>query len=354
MSNLTINQTNEKGIFVKKKVIFSSLFVFLFTFHIMFLLANTSNAERDFLEIAKIFFPVFSLGVFSLLNTKFQLNLIYAFFVILLLHIVISAFLSLTGIYGYFISDDYRILFKGLGRGAGETAWALCVFLITFEYFISAGKNNQNKTIYNLLVMFIVILIFLTQSRAALLFIFSFYFFKSNVNLKISLSSFFIFLFSIFSIIVIILLVPSFSQLFVRSSDTSLVLTGREFIWASMYLDALNSSIQDLFIGEDLAPNIHFVPEIGYVTADPHNLFLDIFQYYGLLGVVYISIWYALLCKHKTKLSYAIIMAFIIMSMFVSTIRYPFLPYINIILLAIPIMTSNIISSNLKRNKIPF
>lgn len=342
---------SENSIFLRKKVIFSAFLIFVFTFHILFLLENTNSEDRDLLEVLKIFAPVFTLGIFSLLNTKFQIHLVYFFFIILLLHILISIFLSLSGIYGEFISDDYRVLFKGLGRGAGETAWALCVCIVAIEYFRSGENTNYNKTIFKLLYMVIFLLILLTQSRAAILFLVSFYFFKSNISSKISLSGLVTFCIFIIAIIFILVLVPSFNQIFIRSSDASMILTGREFIWASMYLDIINSNIQDILIGEDIAPNIHFVEEIGYVTADPHNLFLDIFQYYGLFGVLYITIWYSYLCKYKTKLSYAIIFAFVIMSMFVSTIRYPFLPYVNIILLAIPIMSSNIISNKLKENK---
>tara|TARA_B100002019_G_scaffold126528_1_gene108986 strand:- start:12689 stop:13753 length:1065 start_codon:yes stop_codon:yes gene_type:complete len=351
MSEILSAQSNESSIFLRKKVIFSTFLIFVFTSHFIFLLVNTNSEDRDLLEVLKIFAPVFTLSVFSLLNTKFQVHLVNFFFFILLIHILVSIFLSLSGIYGEFISDDYRVLFKGLGRGAGETAWALCVFIVTIEYLRSGKSINYNKTIFKLLYMVIFLLILLTQSRAAILFLFSFYFFKSNISAKISLSGLVSFTIFIITIILLVVLIPSFNQIFIRSSDASMILTGREFIWVSMYLDIINSSIQDILIGEDIAPNIHFVEEIGYVTADPHNLFLDIFQYYGLFGVLYITIWYSYLCKYKTKLSYAIIFAFVIMSMFVSTVRYPFLPYVNIILLAIPIMSSNIISYKLKENK---
>ena len=317
----------------------SLVFTFAISIHFLILYGNTSSANIEWLEVLKVFGALFTLGISSSFSNTTKLQIIKYSFYALSMHIFIAIFEALVGGANYFIAKDGRFIAKLLGRGAGETAWAFCVFLVTLNFLRELRCINIALRVQQVISLCAILIIFMTQTRSAILFLVIYYIgrFISKTGNKID---------DMIKVLVVILIVgivtfvlnPALYQVIDRSLSIETIFTGREYIWAAKMTAFAEQDIVNSLFGSDLSSKIHEVPEINYLTADPHNLYIDIFQYYGLLGVAYTVLWYKFAARRRLTTATPILVAFIVMSMFVSTFRYSMVFYANIILLLVVIV----------------
>ena len=317
-----------------KQRLITLTFTFAISVHFLVLYANTPSENFELLEALKIFAPLFSLGILSILANELRIQIIKYSFYALSIHIFIAISETIIRGPGYFITEDGRFAAQLLGRGAGETAWAFCVFLVTFNFLRELRYIKVAPRIQKVITFGAILIVCLTQARSAILFLTIYYIARFGSKTESKIGD----VFKIFGIGFIVVIVayavnPIFHQVIARSLSLETVLTGREYIWAAKMAAFSDQAVVNLLFGSDLLPKVHEVVAIGYVTADPHNLYIDIFQYYGILGVTYTILWYKFATKHRFTSATPIILAFIGMCMFVSPFRYSMVFYVNTILL---------------------
>lgn len=323
---------------LQKRHLVSIIFLAAISVHFLSLYIATATESFDWLEALKLFGPIFILGCLSLLGRRIQLLVVKSTVYVLAMHIGLGIAEALLRGVGSLQSEDGRMIIELLGRGSGETAWAICVALATLNFLKDQQYIEIRAWNHRAITLVSIIVVVLTQTRSAILFLAVYYLHSNRTNfnaIQVARVSVII-----LSIVIIAAFTPYFSELIQRTLSPEKVLTGREYIWAAQIMALTNQDITAILFGSDLTPKVREVSEITYITADPHNLFIDIFQYYGFAGLLYILVWYKYQTKSNSKGATQILMAFVVMSMFVSTFRYPMLFYINVALLLIPMIQS--------------
>lgn len=318
------------------RFLYSLIYIFLISAHFCALYINTPTAQLEWLEALKLFGPLFTLGIASLFGYNNKLCIIKYGLFFLYLHIIFAACVALLYDRTQLLGDDGRLNFQLIGRGPGETAWALCVLLVATNFLLDRHRISIKPRNLKIITLLATSLIVLTQTRSAMLFLGIYFMHINRFRIKFRL------VILIISAAFLVLAagvsggIPVFSQIINRSLSPDKILTGREYIWAAQMVTFFSSNISTILFGSDLSPKIHQIVEISYETADPHNAYLDIIQYYGIFGFGYICLWYRNQIKHRSYDASAILVAFLLMSLLVSTSRYSLIFYANIILLLIP------------------
>jgi len=316
---------------------YSFFFFVLFTVQLCILYFQTLPNEFDIIEALKLPSPVIFMIFLAPLGNNTKITFVKIGFAILIIHIFFGFLLGILSGFSSFFLDDGRFVILALGRGAGETAWAFCALIVLIEFFQKQEIFNirfGTKTIIYLVSFAIIIL---TQARSALMFLLLYYYFRSALSFRIKKKNIWIG-FLLFVVILIIAFSADLMVLLNRSLSLSSVLTGREYIWFAKLSQLASEDFYVVLFGSDLSPKIIEVPEIGYLTADPHNLYLDFIQYYGLFFLLVFGLWYAHMAKYSSQEAMPILKAFIVMSLFVSSFRYSSVFYINIVLLILPMI----------------
>jgi len=325
--------------FLSKQKLSSIIFIIVFLAHFSVLYINTPVAEFEWLEALKLFGPMLTLATITLFSNATRLMIIKYGLYILSLHIMLSVCTALINGPANLFSEDGRLVVSLLGRGSGETAWALCVLLVTTNFLRDQNRISIKPSTFMIIALISILAIIFTQTRSALLFLSVYFIYRGGYKLKFRFAIILL-LVALFVVILSVGAAPIFPQFINRSLSTETLLTGREYIWAAQMMALASQDMNAILIGSDLIPKIHEVAEISYATADPHNLFIDIFQYYGLLGLGYIYLWYRNMIKDRCFSASSLLIAFFIMSLFVSTVRYPLVFYVNILLLLAPTIRS--------------
>ena len=318
---------------------YSFFFLVLFTVQLIILYGQTVPGEFDILEALKLPTPVIVMIFLALLGNNAKITAVKIGFAILIIHILFGILLGILSGFSSFFLNDGRFVILALGRGAAETAWAFCALIVLIEFFQKQQILNIRFSMKAVIYLVSFTLILLTQTRSALMFLFLDYYFTSTLSFRMKKKNIWIgFLF--FVVILILAFSADLVAVLNRSLSFSSVLTGREFIWFAKLSQLASEDFHVVLFGSDLSPKIIEIPEIGYLTADPHNLYLDFIQYYGLFFLLALGVWYAHMVKYSSQEAMPILKAFIVMSLFVSTFRYSMGFYINVILLILPMIVS--------------
>ena len=315
------------------------IFLFCFGAHFLLLYLRTSEADFEWIEVLKHCGPIVALALLSWLRNRLKLIKIAFGSCMLALHFVYGLLEAVMNNPHSLLTEDGRFIVLALGRGAGETAWALCVLLVTLEYLGDRGCLEVGTRVKSLARLVLLLLILVAQTRSTFLFLLIYYFYRHRIQTKVRLSHIVTASVVLCILVAIVISIPLFSPMIQRTLALETILTGRQYIWATRWSALKSMSLQEILIGSDLSPKVNVIEELSYETADPHNLFLDIFQYFGAIGVLYIVLWYRHMIKKQPLDTTAFLRAFVVTSLVVSTIRYSMVFYANVILLLIP-MTS--------------
>ena len=129
-----------------------------------------------------------------------------------------------------------------------------------------------------------------------------------------------------------------------RTFDPSRLLTGREFIWGNMLEDLWSYGAVDFVFGSDFVRKSVWIPEIGYLTPDAHNLFFEYIRYYGITSLLYFYLGFRFCTKsiirEKQRLLYGLTFAFFAMAMFSGIIRFTYLPILIVFMICLIIITA--------------
>lgn len=307
-----------------------------FLLHSLWLVFNTDTADFDFLEFGKFV----GIPITVMLLAQFSRSI---FLIIVRLTIITIFALLVVGIVGasiglWSIFDETRLFIPLLGRGAGETAWALCALYVFLDYrqVTPSTISYFREVIYRLLTLIIIIM---TESRVAILFMGIYIILRyQNVMFRTA----------VIGLPILLALSYSFFSnndslaIVSRTLSPEKILTGREYIWSAHVADFLRQPLTHILIGHDFSPKIVDVPEVGYLTADVHNLFFDFVRVYGLAGLIYFAAYLTIakwsIQKEQQGIVWSGLVALLVMSLFVSVFRYPYLPLLTAIFLTLPFL----------------
>jgi hypothetical protein len=310
-------------------------FTVMFAMQLFVLFQRSRPSQVEWLEILKLAGPIIFLNISLYFNDAIRDKIVFLGLFVLCGQAAYGVVTTLPEGLGGFVSDDGRFMIQSLGRGAGETAWALCVLIIILNYCVDIGHLRISGLLSLGVELLSLVIIVYSQSRGPIGFIAIYYFiYRTKLIFSILRNPFY--LVPALVVLLSIMYVPSIQAMLSRSSTSDSFLTGREYIWA-VHIDQLRRlSLGELFFGTDLEPKIVDIPEIGYVTADPHNIYIDIINYYGIFGIAAMAYVYKRNVYWKAARSKAIVFAFMGMGMLVSPFRYPEIFYANVLVLLIP------------------
>jgi hypothetical protein len=335
----------QKNEYLLLQRIFSSIIFSLYLLYIFYLYLNTDIKSIDTIEALKLIGPISIMLVFTSLNRGFQTLFLYFLILILYAHIFI-ALIYLVSNFNVVITPDNRLVIPILGRSPGATAQIFCVAIVINEFFLKDRIIGLNKALILFNFMSIVIIL-CTQARTFILLLLIFFLLSYSriwINyirfLKLNLHSVFLFIliFSLFSAVYISGIADEIIQRSVGSSFYS----GRDALWFSFINEFFSRNEWHQIFGTDLSRNLVIATEISYETSDVHNTILDIMNYYGLLPLLIIIIWYIFSSGFwRSKKSFTILLAYFPVLMLSSVFKFPLAFYSSLLFLLLPIYFSN-------------
>lgn len=314
---------------------------FLFLIQFVWLFSNTPDAEVDWLEIAKILGPISLISGIYFFSDRIKLRIVIVLFHCLILHFISAFVITLNSGFGAFFTSDLRLNFSVIGRGATETAWAASVLLVSGRYLHSIRRLRFDFFGSKVFGFICVSICVLSQSRSSILYLAVYYLTfgvdkirKFRIKSASIISGFFVIL-VVISLMQIDFVSDIVSNTLDRTKSADKILTGRNYIWEVKLESIFNNSPLEIIFGKDLLPKIDIIEELAYETADAHNVMIDLIQYYGIFGFLGIGSVYWFLGNSRGKHQRAVKYAFTVMSMFASSFRFPYIFYVNIIIITI-------------------
>jgi hypothetical protein len=372
--------------YLKKDKYLKILFIVIFFGWTFILYKNTAFGKVDLKELFKIFFPVFTLWLLSNLDNSKKIFCFKALYFILGIHIII-AFIYQLCIEGYFLqlTNDRRYFLPLLGRGPGDIAIAFFVLFVSTVFYLKVcplSKNIKDRILLSSIFLSLLFSI-LAQSRTWILISFMFILitYKSLGYRKLIFNQAKLSMFFLMILMVTVLHTNFLYEIYKRTNYS--LLSGRAEIWllslesltnhsrviiykpinfnknpntieiednvskpindnshSELLLGKNLNSHSELLLGKNLERKLLIDASSGIETSDSHSFYFDLAQTYGLLGIFYLIFSYLLLIRNTLSInSIALVVCFFIVGFVMSPFKIPYLFYINVLLLLIPMIS---------------
>ncbi|PID87700.1 hypothetical protein CSB07_00050 [Candidatus Gracilibacteria bacterium] len=285
-----------KTFFNKKKVIipkYTLFFIIMILFSTIFSLSLYTSLFGNSEKGHSLIMFTNLLGVFIiLLNT--QKKILNNLLKILIISALITCIIGIWQL--YFPSFDYKELSDRLIGTFGHPNYISLFFLLIIPLLYPINERYNIKKYIKIVFLFILLIgLILTKSFIAIFLTFSYLFFVLFKNKKYKL-----YIFTIFIFLGIILIIKIFPE-----KLSSLI--SRFFIWETT-LKIIFSNIKIFFIGggtETLSylfdnyksEYLYIFEQIGFTADRPHNIILNFFYHFGILGLIFILTIYITITK---------------------------------------------------------
>ena len=189
----------------------------------------------------------------------------------------------------------------------------------------------------------LAVLLFKTQSRSGTILIGTYYLATNMSNIlrlgykKVTIGTLLVWMLGliIFSILAYIV---------TNNINLESFLSGRYDIWEKNIVYFRSFSVDELILGSDFTNKIIDLEDLRFLS-DSHSLYLDFFKYFGLFGVL--TLLGALILNLKNnQISKSIFFAFLMTSLVVTTFRYPYVFYVNLLMFAMISIRWDLIKKN--------
>ncbi|MCP4523189.1 MAG: hypothetical protein GY828_03140 [Candidatus Gracilibacteria bacterium] len=222
--------------------------------------------------------------------------------------IVILSFVCIYGIYEYFFpSFDYGSLSNRLVSSLGHPNYVGAVLLVLIPYscenILTKLKYKYKNIIFGILFILGVFTLILTKSALAIFLIFTYFLYKFLLyfcnNYNVIQNNFHSIVFG--NIILIILLGILLLSFYAPEKFSSFI--SRYYIWETSF-KIIFSDIKIFFLGvgpENMklyfdifkSPELYLYENIGFTADRTHNIFLQFWVDFGILGFLFIcSVYY--------------------------------------------------------------
>ena len=189
----------------------------------------------------------------------------------------------------------------------------------------------------------LAVLLFKTQSRSGIILIGTYYLATNMSNIlrlgykKVTIDTLLVWMMGliIFSIL---------AYIATNNINLESFLSGRYDIWEKNIVYFRSFSVDELILGSDFTNKIIDLEDLRFLS-DSHSLYLDFFKYFGLFGVL--TLLGALILNLKNnQISKSIFFAFLMTSLVVTTFRYPYVFYVNLLMFAMISIRWDLIKKN--------
>jgi len=315
---------------------------FIFYIGFMALYTHSHNGFVSYLEVGKFILPLLSLLFLGLIGDQRKLSLLKVGILFFSIHFFISLFF-----YSFTNPSDGRLHSILLGRGANEFAFAIAfmMMLIHNKYLLPRVMYQcmRVRWLRYLAYIILAVLLFKTQSRSGIILIGTYYLATNMSNIlrlgykKVTIGTLLVWMLGliIFSILAYIV---------TNNINLESFLSGRYDIWEKNIVYFRSFSVDELILGSDFTNKIIDLEDLRFLS-DSHSLYLDFFKYFGLFGVL--TLLGALILNLKNnQISKSIFFAFLMTSLVVTTFRYPYVFYVNLLMFAMISIRWDLIKKN--------
>ena len=314
----------------------------------MALYTHSHNGYVSYIEVAKFILPILCILFLGFIGDRRKLSILKVGILLFLIHFFISLFF-----YSSVNPSDGRLHSIFLGRGANELALAIAFMMILIH-----NKDLLPRVMCQLMrvrwlkyLTYIILaaLLIMTQSRSGIILI-STYCLVTNISnilrlgyKKFTIDTLLLWLLGLFIFLILVYLSLAIYALH-NNINLERFFSGRFDVWEKNIVYFSNFNVQELILGSDFTTkNIYLNDERFF--SDSHSLYLDLFKYFGLFGIFILFASLKLNLK-KNQLSKSIFFAFLITNLFVTTFRYPYIFYVNLLMFTMISIRWDLIKKN--------
>ena len=311
----------------------------------MALYTYSQNGFVSYLEVGKFILPLLSLLFLGLIGDQRKLSLLKVGILFFLFHFFISLFF-----FSFTNPSDGRLHSSLLGRGANEFAFAIAfmMMLIHNKYLLPRVMYQcmSVRWLRYLAYIILAVLLFKSQSRSGTILIGTYgtYYLATNMSNILRLGYKKVTIGTLLVGMLGLIILSILAYIAANNINLESFLSGRYDIWGKNIVYFRSFSVDELILGSDFTNKIIDLEDLRSIS-DSHSLYLDFFKYFGLFGVL--TLLGALILNLKNnQISKSIFFAFLITNLVVTTFRYPYVFYVNVLMFTMISIRWDLIKKN--------